>query len=351
MNPAGTKRRSGGEGRGAPPEATVLEAAFAVSRHLDLADQLREFASRVAAWTRADASLAHAVDEEGRTLLRTAGSLEDDDPRCRALHRIPLDRVSGWWEEGPREFEGLGPLDPGRGSWSGPLPARVLAVPLRGAHGPVALVLALDPQEVAEERLSQFEELVRPAIGNALRVQAIRELVIKDDTADCFNRRYFDNFLVEELARARRFRSPLSLVFFDMDNLKDVNSRYGHAMGSRALLEVSQRVRAKIRKFDKLFRFGGDEFCIVLPETDWHGALEVAERVREAIASRALLAGTVVGEEGVSMTASFGIASFPLHASAKEGLIQQADRAMQRIKNGAKNSIAVAEVPRGESGS
>ncbi len=349
MVPQGRARRGGSEAADASAsESQALAAAFEVSRHLDLVDQVREVADRVAAWTGAGGTLALALDEEGRSLVRVAGSLADDDPRSRALHRIPVDRVAAWWERGAREFSGLGPLDPGESARDGPPAGRVFALPLRGAGAPVALVLAFEPREVPAERIARFEELARSAIGNALRVQAIRELVIKDDTADCFNRRYFDNFLAEELARARRFRAALSLVFFDMDNLKEVNSRYGHAMGSRALLEVSHRVRTKIRKFDKLFRFGGDEFCIVLPETDWHGALEVAERVREAIASRPLLSGSGAVPEGVSMTASFGIASFPLHASSKEGLVQQADRAMQRIKNGAKNSIGVAEVPRGE---
>jgi diguanylate cyclase (GGDEF)-like protein len=128
-----------------------------------------------------------------------------------------------------------------------------------------------------------------------------------------------------------------------MDNLKDVNTRLGHAAGSRTLLEVSERVRGKIRKFDKLFRFGGDEFCIVLPETEWHGATEVAERVREAISGRPFLAGARGVPGTQSMTASFGIASFPLHARTKEELVQRADRAMQSVKTTTKDGIATAE--------
>jgi len=346
----GRKDRGGKDGaRSAALEDGLLEAAFAVSLRLDLGDQLREMADRMGRWTGSGAVFAHALDEEGRSLVRVAGSPGENDSTALALERIPLDRVVDWWKDGAREFRGFGPLAPARETPEGSEPPRVLAIPVRGGtESPVGLVLLVDPRQVPLDLLVRFAELVRPAIGNALRVQGIRELVIKDDTADCFNRRYFDNFLAEELARAERFRSPVSLVFFDMDNLKEVNSLYGHAMGSRALLEVSRRVRTKIRKFDKLFRFGGDEFCIVLPETDWHGALEVAERVREAIASRPLLSGSVPAPDGVSMTASFGIASFPLHASTKEGLVAQADRAMQRIKNGVKNSIGVAEVPRGE---
>jgi diguanylate cyclase (GGDEF)-like protein len=176
-----------------------------------------------------------------------------------------------------------------------------------------------------------------------MQVRAIRELTIKDDTASCYNRRYFEEFILEEMSRANRFKTPMSLIFFDMDNLKDVNTRLGHAAGSRTLLEVSERVRGKIRKFDKLFRFGGDEFCIVLPETEWHGATEVAERVREAIAGRPFLTATRGPQGAQPMTASFGIASFPLHARTKEELVQRADRAMQSIKASTKNGIATAE--------
>ena len=103
-------------------------------------------------------------------------------------------------------------------------------------------------------------------------------------------------------------------------------------------------MRAKVRKFDKLFRFGGDEFCIVLPETEWHGALEVAERVRVAIAGKPFLGDRMGDRSGVKMTASFGISSFPLHARTKGDLLERADWAMQRIKNGVKNSIAIAEI-------
>jgi diguanylate cyclase (GGDEF)-like protein len=118
----------------------------------------------------------------------------------------------------------------------------------------------------------------------------------------------------------------------------------GHAVGSKTLLEVSRRVRAKIRKFDKLFRFGGDEFCIVLPETEWHGAVEVAERSREAISTRPILIEELGAERAPRMTASFGIASFPLHARTKEELVVRADRAMQSVKNTTKNAIAVSDM-------
>jgi diguanylate cyclase (GGDEF)-like protein len=234
------------------------------------------------------------------------------------------------------------PLEPSGGAPRG----RFVVVPLRSVDGeaPASILVLADAADGCGERLAALARAAEPVLRNARRVAEIRDLTIRDDTADCYNRRHFEEFILEELARSRRFRSALSLIFFDMDNLKEVNSRLGHAMGSRTLLEVSLRVQGRIRRFDKLFRFGGDEFCIVLPETEWHGALEVAQRVREAISARPMLEEPLGEGKGMAMTASFGIASYPLHAASKEDLVQTADRAMQSVKRSSKNGIAVAEM-------
>lgn len=305
------------------PEEAILGAALDVFRRLDFRELLEAASRHAAAWTGASAVAAVAFDEEAGAPGVVAATVPLDRPVLAPL----------------RATAAAGTLE---AAADDPTPPKLV---LHDGSGRIAAVLALwDVDPSAPSLLRPFAAAIVPAIDNALQVRAIRELTIRDDTAECYNRRHFEEFLVEELARANRFKTPMSLIFFDMDNLKEVNNRLGHAMGSRTLLEVSRRVRSKIRKFDKLFRFGGDEFCIVLPETEWHGALEVAERVREAIASRPMLEHEPAGEGGVSMTASFGIASFPLHARAKEGLVVRADRAMQSVKSTSKNSIAVAEL-------
>jgi diguanylate cyclase (GGDEF)-like protein len=329
----------------------ILRASLEIYLHLGLEDQLQAILRHGLAWSGASTGFAFAWDDERRLLSLVASTVAEDDPRRLALHRVDPTKLAAFELGSGMRFEGSALLEALADPWPGPPTASVFALPLRTpAELPAGLILLLGPGAVWPDRLVKLGEVVRQALANALQVQAIRDLVIKDDTAECFNRRYFDEFLPEELARASRFRSPLSLIFFDMDNLKEVNTRFGHAAGSRTLREVSQRVRGKVRKFDKLFRFGGDEFCIVLPETEWHGALEVAERVRETIAGKAFLLKGRSEEGGIRMTASFGIASFPLHARTKEEMILHADRAMQRIKNGTKNAIAIAETARGEDG-
>jgi diguanylate cyclase (GGDEF)-like protein len=319
------------------PADGLLESALAVSQRLDIEGQLTVFLEMARTLSESIDGVAFGPDPEGVALVPLAATLAAGDPRLDALRQAVRARGDSDWADGafPLAADGV----------------RALAVPLRGAEDrAVAAVVVLEPAKDAAVALSDLAARVRPAVANAMQVRAIRELTIKDDTASCFNRRYFEEFILEEMARANRFKTPMSLIFFDMDNLKDVNTRLGHGAGSKTLLEVSERVRGKIRKFDKLFRFGGDEFCIVLPETEWHGAMEVAERVREAICGRPFLLGTRHTERGEPMTASFGIASFPLHARTKEELVQRADRAMQSVKTTTKNAIATAERRRDHDG-
>jgi len=328
--------------------AEDLRAALAVCSHLDLVDQLREILGHAVAWGGGEMGFAFLADDETGALVCRASTLAVSDRRRTGVQR--LDPGPIWQSVSPEEvvISDLGALVALEESVLKTLPPKCIALRVDSRTSePIGLLLLLGPAtppEPVRERIRRLMHWSRRAIGNAVHVRAVQELVIKDDTAECFNRRYFEDFFLEEIARASRFQAPLSLIFFDMDNLKEVNNRLGHAMGSRSLYEISVRVRARIRRFDKLFRFGGDEFCIVLPMTDCHGALEVAERVRESIAGKPFLTTQAGAKAGVRMTASFGIASFPLHARTKEDLVQRADRAMQRIKAGTKNSIAITEL-------
>ena len=187
--------------------------------------------------------------------------------------------------------------------------------------------------------LTLLSEEIAGAIHNAIIHYKTKELTIKDDLTEAYNRRYFEEYLDEEFIRARRYGSNLSLIFFDVDNLKEVNVKFGHLIGSKTLQEIAHRIILTVRGIDKVVRYGGDEFCVVLPETDTQGAFQVADRVRNTIASRPF---RINENAQVNLTGSIGIASFPAHASTKDDLIRQADRAMFTIKNQSKNAIAIA---------
>ena len=323
-------RASRAKKAGAPKSQDMMAVILAITQCLELEGQFHAFLDVARGWAGAVDGVAFGPDLEGVALAPLVTTMNAGDPRLASLTNAVSSRGGSDWAEGafPLAADGV----------------RSLAVPLRTDQGEtVGVVVLLDPKTDVAEALTELAHGVRPAVRNAMQVRAIRELTIKDDTASCYNRRYFEEFILEEMSRANRFKTPMSLIFFDMDNLKEVNTRLGHAAGSRTLLEVSERVRGKIRKFDKLFRFGGDEFCIVLPETEWHGATEVAERVREVISGRAFLMASRGSAGAQPMTASFGIASFPLHARTKEELVQRADRAMQSVKTTTKNAVATAE--------
>lgn len=336
-------------------DAEFIAALLAAYGELELADLLQALLDPAVRWCGSSSGFALGAVGERRAFIPLARTVGDDDPRADAFKRVDPEKLKRWLPDGPATLRGFGPFQAIVDGWPGEPPPFVVAIPVT-SPAPVwggVLLLAHDdePDGGAVARTGHLVRMAAPAVAHALQVLSMRELVIKDDTASCFNRRYFEEFLPEELSRASRFRSPVSLIFLDMDNLKEVNSRHGHSAGSRTLWEVSVRIRSRIRKFDKLFRFGGDEFCIVLPETEWHGALEVAERVRTAISSKPFLVRELGADQAVSMTASLGIASYPLHARARQELIQQADRAMQKIKRAKKDGIGIAEMPGGDDGS
>ncbi len=147
-----------------------------------------------------------------------------------------------------------------------------------------------------------------------------------------FNMRHLNAMLETELQRAGRFNYPVSLLMIDVDHLRRINGQHGHLAGDRALLQVTKAVLAATREYDIAARFGGDEFCVLLPHTSVDGAQIVAERIRAQVER----AGTELG-----LTVSVGVASVPAGGSPEE-LITLADRAAYRAKFSGRNTVATA---------
>lgn len=201
----------------------------------------------------------------------------------------------------------------------------------------------------SEEKLSdektaavtKYLGAVAQVLSNIYQLTRSRDLAMRDDLTKAYNRRFFESYLDEEIERSRRFGTLFSIIFLDLDDLKMVNSFYGHLSGSRTLQEVAKRILSAVRGIDKVVRFGGDEFCVILPQTDQDQAILVANRIARSIVASPL---HIDANVDVSITASFGIATYPLHAMTKEALIRQADAAMYRVKSTTKNAVGVAEV-------
>lgn len=205
------------------------------------------------------------------------------------------------------------------------------AVAMRRAPGPEVLNSAL---------LNFFHRQVRFALLNAERNARTQSLIYIDDLTKLYNSRYLNVVLDRELKRSERYRNFFSVLFMDLDFFKRVNDAYGHLVGSRLLVEVGSVLRSCVRETDTVVRYGGDEFVVLLVETNSEEALSVAERMRSAVE------GKRFGEEfglDIRLTISIGIAAFPEHATTKQHLLNLADQAMYRGKESTRNVVYLAD--------
>ncbi len=155
-----------------------------------------------------------------------------------------------------------------------------ISVPV-GDRG-VIVVLATKPNAFTPDDVTMVEILARHVYEELRRVELeeeLREQAIRDPVTGLYNRRFLHEVLRREVARAERYGHALSLILIDIDNFKDINDRYGHLVGDEALRRVAKALRENIRRVDYIFRWGGDEFCLVLPETNGPGAQEVMRRL------------------------------------------------------------------------
>jgi diguanylate cyclase (GGDEF)-like protein len=220
-----------------------------------------------------------------------------------------------------------------------------LALPLvaRGAVIGAVVGLAAERATTApayDDSIRQvFALLLDPAavaLDNARRMAQAEALSVTDDLTRLFNARFLKQALTRELKRSVRSGRPLSLIFLDLDGFKGVNDRHGHLRGSRTLVEFAGILRACARETDILARYGGDEFALVLPETDQAGAQSVAERIRARVAEFSFLASEGLD---VRLTTSIGFASRDSGRQSVTELLHAADEAMYWVKAHGKNGI------------
>jgi diguanylate cyclase (GGDEF)-like protein/putative nucleotidyltransferase with HDIG domain len=177
-------------------------------------------------------------------------------------------------------------------------------------------------------------------IHRALSVPQLQAEARVDPKTGLFNARHFSIALAEELARAERFQRPLSLIMADLDLLRDVNNTHGHLAGDAVLKGVADVFRLELRHYDVPARFGGEEFSILLPETTPERAVEIAERIRKAVARSTF--GAEVSSTPIKVTISLGVAAYPRHATDAQRLIHEADLAVYRAKLQGRNRVLLA---------
>ncbi len=168
--------------------------------------------------------------------------------------------------------------------------------------------------------------------------ERLMNLAIQDELTGLYNYRYLQSRVNEEFKRAERYHEPLACIMADIDYFKEVNDLFGHDAGDDVLREIGARLRGAVREVDVVARYGGEEFLLVLPSTNFSGALSVADRVWRSIGSQAF----DVGDTSKRITVSLGVAVFPSRdIRSKDDLLKAADRALYQSKGEGRDGICV----------
>jgi len=220
----------------------------------------------------------------------------------------------------------------------------IICVPLRSKHrvlGVIQLVNVnmegFNEQEFFLQSLCDFAAI---AIENARSVEKIQELTITDDCTGLYNARHLYKTLETEVYRSARFNYEFTVLFIDLDHFKSVNDTHGHLIGSKLLAEIGYLIKAQLRLIDYAFRYGGDEFVVLLPQTGKESALVVARRLLEN-----LRASCFCKDENLNLNirASIGLATYPHDAKTPHDVIRQADEMMYLVKNSTRDNIGIAQ--------
>ena len=218
---------------------------------------------------------------------------------------------------------------------------RPLTFPLRVADGRGAELLLFPPPSGftpdARDAAAWIAAQAMIALENAHLHGLVQRQAVTDELTGLANRRRFLAQLDAEVARSRRSGSPLAIVLSDLDDFKQVNDRFGHEAGDRALRAFADILREAVRDVDVPVRLGGEEFAVLLPDTDLAGAANLAERIRAALAAAEIESGS----DRIHVTASFGVSCFPVAVGA-EDLLVDADRRLYDAKRRGKNRVEVS---------
>jgi diguanylate cyclase (GGDEF)-like protein len=195
-------------------------------------------------------------------------------------------------------------------------------------------------QPVHAGGIQELEQLADSFNVMAMKLQVhdavLQDLAIHDALTGLANRRMFDTRIDEEMQRVLRYHHPLSLLMLDIDHFKLINDSYGHLAGDAVLRKLAATIMGSVRPVDRVFRYGGEEFAVLVPETDAEGALSLAERIREIVAATLF---PVSADTEINLTMSIGITTCHGEVVTKEDLIANADKALYQAKQTGRNRV------------
>ena len=221
----------------------------------------------------------------------------------------------------------------------------VVCVPIKGREkilGVIELVNCLGRESFRKADipiLKSLADYAAIALENARYIQRIHELTITDDCTALYNARHLNFVLDAEIYRSTRYGYEFSVIFLDLDHFKQVNDTHGHLVGSKLLWMIGDLIKGHLRLIDYAFRYGGDEFVVLLPQTSKQNALMVVRRLKTLLNSKIFFTEENLN---INVTASFGVAGFPADGRSRRELLRMADEAMYLVKNTTRNSIALA---------
>ena len=224
-----------------------------------------------------------------------------------------------------------------RAGWGAPGTRSLLLAPLESQLG-VTGVLVLESERVGAYDDAQLTALGAIARQAAQALESARhfERATLDSLTGLYVRDHFFSRLAEEDERARRYGGGFALLMIDLDSFKEINDRHGHLAGDAYLREIGAVIRSELRGADLACRYGGDEFCLLLPQTGLAGAHAIAERIRHAVSGRIVAADGLV----LRTTVSIGVAAYPDHAATDlRELVRKADEALYRAKRAGRDRV------------
>jgi diguanylate cyclase (GGDEF)-like protein len=331
-------------------EVTIFhDVAKALTSSLDLDSILQTIMEKMAEYFRPDTWSLLMVDEQ-RNELYFAIAVGDAADTLKNVRLKVGEGIAGWVaKHGERLIVPDVSSDPRFAKridvmteWE---TRSIICVPLRSKHRVLGVIqlVNVDMEGFREEEIFFLQSLcdyAAIAIENARAVEKIQELTITDDVTGLYNARHLYKTLETEVYRSARFAYEFTVLFIDLDHFKQVNDTYGHLIGSKLLAEIGYLIKAQLRLIDYAFRYGGDEFVILLPQTSKDAALNVAKRLRDNLRTTPFCS-----EESLNLTvkASIGLATYPHDAKTPHDIIRQADEMMYLVKNTTRDNIGVAQ--------
>ncbi|MCM8826629.1 MAG: GGDEF domain-containing protein [Candidatus Omnitrophica bacterium] len=199
----------------------------------------------------------------------------------------------------------------------------------------IYLSLECIPERI-KEHIPIFIHQLNLCLGRIELYNKLQEISIHDYLTGVFNRRHIMERFSEEFERAKKFSFNISFLMVDVDDFKKLNDTYGHIVGDVILREIAYSLKENIREIDSIGRLGGEEFAIILPETNKGSAIIVAKRMQERIALKKIKAF----DEKINVTVSIGVSSYPQDSLSSDMLMEIADKAMYKAKQSGKNRVS-----------